>query len=224
MGVAGAESVDNFDYPPGSPLVGLSGGNGFEGAWSQNAETFFDPEGSGASTFLSVATGPLEYPGLEVPGNHVVFEGGGNGTSARFETAKRKLAAPFESGEIVFSFLMRVSEPAATSYADVQLIGSAHNIRVHIDGTGELYVEGVPTGKRIRRGQSHLVCGRVALSGDEMPDRLLLWLDPDLGDFGPADFEDVSKDYGAITGVRFEAHSFQDVEWDAIRVAPAPVD
>jgi hypothetical protein len=222
--VAVAESVENFVYEPGTALVGQTGGGGFSGAWSQNEETFFDPAGSGANTFMTVAAGALAYPDLEVPGNRVVFQGGGSGNSARFETALRQLAKPFNSGAIVFSFLIRVADPSTTGYADVQLIGSSHNVRIHLGSEGELFVEDEPTGKRLDAGRVHLICGRVDLNGDNAPDRLLLWLDPDLNDFGTPDFESTSKDYGSITGVRFEAQSFQDVEWDAIRVAPASAE
>ncbi len=215
------ESVDNFAYEPGAYLHGIAGGAGFSGPWAQNPETFFDPTQSGEHSFYKIVEGPLEYPGLEVPGNRVVFEGGGTAEAARFETLIRNFSFPFEEGTIVLSCLVRLEDISAVKYADVQLIGTNHNVRIHFDSSGQVFLEDEPTTAFLKARQTHLILARINLHGEDENDYLMLWVDPNLSKFGEPTLISNSRNYGTITGVRIEAQSTDKVEWDAIRVATA---
>lgn len=222
----GWQAVENFMYDPGVEVVGKAGSGGFSGAWRQEPETFFDPEGTGRKTFFRTGDGPLSYPDLELPGTRLVFEGGGGRhggkETARFERILRNLPDKLNEGRFVFSFVFRVADVKRTSYAGLQWLGEADSIRLHVGNSGELFLDGNGTGLRIQPGKTHLVCGWFEFEGDEGHARIKLWLDPVLESFGDPHFLGGLKKYGPLHGVSVEAQSFGTVEWDGIRIASAP--
>jgi len=91
---------DFFEYDPGSALNGQSGGEGFGGAWTKPTS---DP--TQFTDNYKVAAGPLYYPGLLTPGNHI---------STRWVPGiaglERALAAPVAANQDAtryISFLLR---------------------------------------------------------------------------------------------------------------------
>lgn len=207
-----------FDYPNGDPIVGANGGTGFSAAWAQ--ESVF-PSGN---LFYSIA-GSLTYTDVPTEGGNLTFYGG-NVPSTWFEKVERPFASSLTAGTFTFYYLWQVTDFSALEYADLQLVGSTNNLRLHLqnlipgDDPTRLLLDGNDTGLNLSTGVN-LIYGQVTLGAGNDP--VSLWLNPVLASLGSPDFTLSSIDFGDLIALELTGFASDGlIIYDAITVIPEP--
>ena len=208
-------AYDGFNYSVGSPVTGLSGGNGWASAWA-------NPSGQPGNPYITASSLPSSYPGSS--GNRMSTDGLNT-------TVQRSLQQPFtQVGNVMFaSVLLRpvgMVGTGAQSYGGFSLLGAGTSPWGFFAGkedSTDLYsisdsqtdAGTVYTNVQAIAGQTVLLL--VKFENLLGPDRVSLWVNPDMSLGTPPPLAvKMNSDLGGVTGILLHAGSTW--EMDEVRV------
>jgi hypothetical protein len=201
-------AYDPFNYTPGSQLVGLSGGQGWNGPWQQN--------GPGASTLIG--SDNLTYGNLVTSGHCAATQSGNPIGNAH------PLATPLGiSGTVVwFSILLRPIDPIGADNYGGYFSLNFGNLFIGKPGASSYYAldflsggDMVPTNVQAQQNVTVFLVVRATFK--DGPDQFDLWVNPVPGQPLPApDATKTDLDVGTFTSVNIGAST--RCEFDEMRV------